>query len=161
MLSDDFIKTSSQLSKALSGQEKTISTEDIVYDIVNSAFGDVLGKYYVETYFGSEVKQNVTSMVENIIEIYRNRLLKNDWISEKTKVEAIIKLGAMKMQVGYSNKLDSIYSLFKVEENKSLLENLRFIKTIETKKGFQKSINLLIEINGVQPHMLLMRPITR
>ncbi len=138
MLSDDFIKSSSQLSKALSGQEKTTSTEDIVYDIVNSAFGDVLGKYYAETYFGSEAKQNVTSMVENIIGIYRNRLLKNDWISEKTKAEAIKKLDTMKIQVGYSNKLDSIYSLFKVEENKSLLENLRFIKTIETKKRFSK-----------------------
>lgn len=138
MLSDDFINTSFQLNKALSGQEKMTSTEDRVYGIVNSLFGEVLGKYYAETYFGPEAKKNVTSMVKNMIGVYRNKLQKNDWLSEKTKTEAIKKLDAMKIQVGYSDKLDPIYSLFKVDEKKTLFENVRFIGTIVTKEAFAK-----------------------
>ncbi|OQR54839.1 M13 family metallopeptidase [Bacillus sp. CDB3] len=138
MLSDDFIKTFFQLDRALSGQEKMTSTEDRVYGIVNSLFGEVLGKYYAETYFGPEAKKNVTSMVKNMIGVYRNKLQKNDWLSEKTKAEAIKKLDAMKIQVGYSDKLDPIYSLFKVDKNKTLFENVQFIRTIVTKDAFAK-----------------------
>ncbi|MEK4504257.1 M13 family metallopeptidase [Bacillus sp. FSL R12-0069] len=137
-LSDDFISTSAQLDMALTGQEKMAATEGRVYNIVNTAFGDVLGKYYGETYFGPEAKQNATSMVNNMIGIYRNKLLKNDWLSEKTKTAAIKKLDAIKIQVGYPDKLDPIYSLFKVDENKTLFENVRFIGTIAIKDTFAK-----------------------
>jgi len=138
MLSDDFVATSAQLSRALSGQEEETSTEETVYHIVNSPFQYVLGNYYGETYLGAEARHDVTAMVENMIGIYKNKLLKNDWMSEKTKKEAIKKLDFMKVHVGYSDKLDDVYSLFKVDENKSLFENNRFLQTIETKHNFAK-----------------------
>ncbi|WP_176707743.1 M13-type metalloendopeptidase [Bacillus sp. FJAT-26390] len=91
-----------------------------------------------KTYLGAEAKQDVTGMVENMIGIYRNKLLKNDWMSEKTKTEAIKKLDAMKVHIGYPDKLDDMYSMLKVDENKSLYENNRFIQTIITKNNFAK-----------------------
>jgi putative endopeptidase len=138
MLSDDFVKTSTQLGRALSGQEKMTATEDTVHNIVNSAFKYVVGNYYGETHLGAEAKEDVTSMVENMIGIYRNKLLKNDWMSEKTKTEAIKKLDNMKTHIGYPDKLEGIYSLLKVDENKTLYENNRFIQTIITKNNFAK-----------------------
>ncbi|MEK8126662.1 hypothetical protein WMW72_01940 [Paenibacillus filicis] len=75
MLSNDFVKASIQLSRALSGQEKMTATEETVYNIVNSGFKYVVGNYYGETYFGKEAKQEVTGMVNNMIGIYRNKLL--------------------------------------------------------------------------------------
>jgi len=138
MLSDDFVTTAAQLNRALSGQEKATSTDETVYNIVNSAFEYVVGNYYAETYFGAEARHDVTAMVETMIGIYKNKLLKNDWMSEKTKTEAIKKLDFMKVHVGYSDKLDDMYALFKVDENKSLFENNRLLQTIETKHNFAK-----------------------
>ncbi|MDZ4417398.1 M13 family metallopeptidase [Bacillus cereus] len=137
-LTDYFVDTSKQLERALVGQKDMMPTKNTVYDIVNSLFGDVLGKYYAETYFGLAAKQNVTSMVNNMKGIYRNKLLKNDWLSEKTKAAAIKKLDTMKIHVGYPDKLDDVYSLFKVDENKTLFENVRFIKAIKIKNSIEK-----------------------
>ncbi|PEN88559.1 hypothetical protein CN553_23460 [Bacillus cereus] len=138
VLSDDFVNTSEQLKRSLSGQEKQTPTKDRIYTIVNSVFEDVLGQYYAETYFGSEAKQNATGMVHNIIGIYRNNLLKNDWMSKETKTEAIKKLDTMKINVGYPDKLDDIYSLYKVDENKTLFENVQFIRAIIIKNNIAK-----------------------
>ncbi|RXZ83108.1 M13 family peptidase [Paenibacillaceae bacterium] len=138
LLSDDFVKTSTQLSRAIAGQEQAASTDETVHNIVNSAFQYVVGNYYAETYFGAEAKQDVTDMVESMIGIYKDKLLSNDWMSEETKKEAIKKLDNMKIHVGYSDKLEDMYSLLKVDENKTLFENNRFIRTIKTKNDFAK-----------------------
>ncbi|TVY04303.1 M13 family metallopeptidase [Cohnella terricola] len=138
LLSDDFVKTSTQLSRALGGQEKVEATDDTVYKIVNAAFKDVVGKYYAETYFGAEAKKDVTNMVESMIGIYKDKLVKNDWMSEETKKAAIKKLDNMKIHVGYPDKLEDMYSLLKVDETKSLLENNRSLQTIKTKNDFAK-----------------------
>ncbi|GAA3410073.1 M13-type metalloendopeptidase [Paenibacillus hodogayensis] len=136
MLSDEFVDKSTQLKRAMYGQEKTIPTEDTVYNIVNNAFGHVAGNYYAEKYFGTEARKDVTDMVYNMIDIYKAKLRNNDWMSETTKKEAIKKLDAMKVHVGYPDKLDTIYSKLKVDENKSLYENNKRLQEILTKNKF-------------------------
>ncbi|MCM3747056.1 stalk domain-containing protein [Paenibacillus pasadenensis] len=133
LLSDDFVQTSSQLKKALFGEEKM---EDKIYNLVNSPFQYVAGYYYGQKYLGAEAKQDVTNMLKNLIEVYKNKLVKNDWMSEQTKKEAIKKLDNMNTLVGYPDQLDDVYSMFKVDENKTLLENDRFIQTIIMKNSF-------------------------
>nr|WP_281170099.1 M13-type metalloendopeptidase [Paenibacillus pinihumi] len=138
MLSDEFIAKSTQLSRAMSGQEKLPPTEDTIYNIVNAAFENVAGNYYGQTYLGKEAKQDVTRMAEEMVESFRNRLQKNDWLSEKTKTAALKKLDAMKIHIGYPDKLDGMYALLKVDENKSLYENNRSIQTVIEKNRFAK-----------------------
>ncbi|MFF2481660.1 M13 family metallopeptidase [Paenibacillus sp. NPDC058071] len=138
LLTDDFVAASTQLSRALSGQEKMASTDETVHNIVNSAFKDVVGKYYGETHFGPEARKDVTGMVESMLGIYKEKLQENDWMSEATKTEAIKKLDNMKIHVGYPDKLDNRYSSIKVDENKSLFENNQAIQTILSKSNFAK-----------------------
>lgn len=40
-------------------------------------------------------------MAKKIISIYKEGLQKNDWLSEETKAQAIKKLDAMKLLIGY------------------------------------------------------------
>ncbi|OXM15751.1 M13-type metalloendopeptidase [Paenibacillus herberti] len=138
LLSDDFVQASSQLKRALLGHKKIETTQETVYNIVNSPFQYVAGNYYGKTYLGAEAKQDVTDMVKNLIGVYKNKLLKNDWMSDKTKKEAIKKLDNMNMLVGYPDKLDDIYPLLKVDENKTLYENNLVIQTMILKSSFAK-----------------------
>ncbi|WP_052350518.1 M13-type metalloendopeptidase [Paenibacillus gorillae] len=138
MLSDDFVNTSTQLGRAITGQEKMTATADTVYNIVNSSFKYVVGNYYGETHLGAAARQDVTDMVENMIDIYRDKLRSNDWMSEETKKEAIKKLDNLKTHIGYPDKLEDMYASFKVDESKTLFENNRAIQTIITKNNFAK-----------------------
>ncbi|MFF2090863.1 M13-type metalloendopeptidase [Paenibacillus sp. NPDC058174] len=138
LLSDDFVNASTQLGRALSGQQEMTATEDTVHNIVNAAFKYVAGSYYGESHLGAAARQDVTSMVENMIDVYRDKLLNNDWMSEQTKTEAIKKLDHMKTHIGYPDKLEDIYASLKVDENKTLFENNRAIQTIITKNNFAK-----------------------
>ncbi|OXM15752.1 M13-type metalloendopeptidase [Paenibacillus herberti] len=143
LLSDEFVQASAQLKKALLGQEKM---EETIYNIVNSPFQYVAGYYYGKKYLGAEAKQDVTNMIENMLGVYKNKLLKNNWMSEQTKKEAIKKLDNMNMLVGYPDKLADIYSLLKVDATKTLYENDRFMQTMIMKNNFAK-IDQLVDRN--------------
>ncbi|SDT40304.1 putative endopeptidase [Paenibacillaceae bacterium GAS479] len=143
LLSDGFVQASAQLKNALLGQEKM---EETIYNIVNSPFQFVAGYYYGNKYLGAEAKQDVTNIIENMLGVYKNKLLKNDWMSEQTKKEAIKKLDNMNMLVGYPDKLADVYSLLKVDEKKTLFENDRFMQTIIMKNNFAK-IDQLVDRN--------------
>ncbi|MEK8126668.1 M13-type metalloendopeptidase [Paenibacillus filicis] len=138
MLSDEFVEKSTQLGRALGGQDKMPPTEETVYHIVNAAFQDVAGDYYGRTYLGEEAKQDVKHMVENMIGIYKKKLLNNDWLSESTKQGAIKKLDNINIQIGYPDKLSDMYASFKVDENKSLYENHTVIQAILNKNDLAK-----------------------
>lgn len=138
LLSDDFVATSTQLSRGASGQEQTIVTEDTIYNIVNAVFSDVAGQYYGKTYLGEEAKQDITRMADNMIAVYRDKFHKNDWMSAETKKEAIKKLDNLKVHIGYPDKLDAVYSSFKIDANKTLYENNQAIQAIVAKNKFAK-----------------------
>ncbi|SDT40283.1 putative endopeptidase [Paenibacillaceae bacterium GAS479] len=138
LLTNDFVQTSAQLKKVLLGKGKMEPLEGAVYNIVNLPFLYVMGSYYGQTYLGAEAKQDVTEMVNNIIGVYKTKLLKNDWMSDKTKKEAINKLDNMNMLVGYPEKLEDVYSSLKVDENKTLYENNRSMLTMILKNSFAK-----------------------
>ncbi|RXZ83098.1 M13 family peptidase [Paenibacillaceae bacterium] len=138
LLSDELVAKSMQLSRGAAGQEQMAVTEDTIYNMVNAVFSDVAGQYYGKTYLGEEAKQDISRMADNMIGVYKEKFLKNDWMSEKTKAEAIKKLDNLKVKIGYPDKLDAVYSSLKVDANKSLYENNQAIQAIMTKNKYAK-----------------------
>jgi len=63
--------------------------------------GEALGQLYVEKVFGAEAKERARIMVENLMAALRDRLMDLDWIGEDTRKQAIRKLNAITVKIGY------------------------------------------------------------
>src|SRR5260221_6031252 len=69
--------------------------------MVNAYLGDAIGKLYVERHFSQEARVRVQKMLANVIEAYRGALREADWMSPKTRREALDELSAISTGVGY------------------------------------------------------------
>ena len=123
VLTDDLRITSGEYSRTLSGSQEAVNHQKFAYYFTMSYFGQVIGKYYGETYFGPEAKANVEYMVHQMIKVYQQRLEKNDWLSPATRQQAIVKLTHLGVQVGYPEKLPAYYDQLKIDDTQSLLAN--------------------------------------
>jgi putative endopeptidase len=75
--------------------------------------GEALGQYYVEWKFPPEAKAKALAMVNNLIAALRDDLSSLDWMSPATRRQAIVKLDAIGIKIGYPDKWRD-YSAFKV-----------------------------------------------
>lgn len=69
--------------------------------LVNGLLGDAVGKMYAKKYFPPEAKEVARAMVTHIIAAYKVRLQELTWMTPPTKAEAIAKLDALYVGVGY------------------------------------------------------------
>jgi len=60
-----------------------------------------VGQLYTAKYFGPNAKAKIEALVHNLLDSYRARLQKLEWMSPETKVEAIKKLDTYTIKVGY------------------------------------------------------------
>jgi putative endopeptidase len=60
-----------------------------------------VGQLYSAAYFPAETKAKIGDLVLNLKAAYRARLEKLDWMSDKTKTEALAKLDSYTIKVGY------------------------------------------------------------
>jgi putative endopeptidase len=88
----------------LSGVEKQRPDEEQAMNAVNGAVGEALGKIYVEKYFPPEAKAQIEELVGRIKDATRGRIENVTWMSPETKKEALAKLDAMGVKVGYPDK---------------------------------------------------------
>ena len=123
VLTDDLRIAGGEYSRTLSGSQEAVNHQKFAYYFTMSYFGQVIGKYYGETYFGPEAKANVEYMVHQMIKVYQERLENNDWLSPATRQQAIVKLTHLGVQVGYPEKLPAYYEQLKIDTGKSLLAN--------------------------------------
>lgn len=71
-----------------------------VKDIVEHYMGTYLDQIYCEKYLPKGAKEDVTSIAKEVINQYKNRINKLDWLSDASKKEAIKKLDNMIITVG-------------------------------------------------------------
>ncbi len=53
--------------------------------MTTGTFSDVFSLYYGRNFWWGSLSYKVTQMVKDIKEVYRERMLKNEWLSEETK----------------------------------------------------------------------------
>jgi putative endopeptidase len=85
----------------------------------NNALGEAVGKLYVARYFPPESKAQVEAMVGKLIDAFRVRIDKLDWMAPATKTEAKRKLDTLKVGVGYPDRWID-YSALKVTPGDAL-----------------------------------------
>src|SRR3989440_598031 len=97
--------------------KRVIATED-------DAIGEALGKLYVGFYFPPEAKARALELVNNLKEALADRIKTLDWMDEPTKKEALKKLAAFQVKIGYPDKwLD--YSLLQIDRGPFVVNALR------------------------------------
>jgi putative endopeptidase len=89
---------------ALSGVSVQAPVEGRTFDQVNYFLGDAVGKLYVEAYFSPTAKARSEELVREIVEAFRARLERNAWMTAETKANALAKLAALKIKVGYPDE---------------------------------------------------------
>ena len=66
-----------------------------------------------------------------MIEVYKNRLAQNDWLTPETRDKAIVKLNVIKLYIGYPDELPERYSRKVVDEKLILFENTQKLSQID------------------------------
>ena len=132
-LSEQLRDISGAFGRALSGIAKPMDPVKYAYNLASGWFDQPVGLYYGEKYFGEAAKKDVTEMVEEIIAAYKERIAKNDILSDETKKKAIKKLDVMKIKMGYpdQDKIDPIYDQYVVNKKDSLYKNVSNMKKVE------------------------------
>jgi len=88
----------------------------------DGALGEAFGQLYVDQAFSPASKAKAKEMVENLRKAYGERIMATDWMSADTKKEAIQKLNAFAVKIGYPDKWKD-YSKLKITRQ-SALQNL-------------------------------------
>lgn len=88
-------------SKTLSGAKAQKPRWERVAGVINGAIGDQLGQLYVAKHFQPEAKERMTEMVQNLQDVFMQRIQGLDWMSDATKNKAIAKLNTFIKKIGY------------------------------------------------------------
>lgn len=89
------------------GLEEKESLEKAALYLIQDKLNELCGRVYVENYFDESSKEDVSSMAEEILGVFRSRLVSNTWMQEETKKEAIRKVDSMTVNVGYPDEWPS------------------------------------------------------
>lgn len=123
--------------KELTGksQMKPIN-EQAINVITNSEISEILGKVFVGRHFSETARDRVNEMVDNLLNVFDNRIDNLDWMTETTKIEAKVKLKAIGRKLGYPSKYQDFSSLnFSAMD---LIENNRAIARFSWNKNLSK-----------------------
>ena len=85
--------------------------------------GQALGRIYVEKYFPASSKERMLQLIKNLQIALGERIAAQDWMSDSTKVNALLKLNTFYVKVGYPDKWIDMSKLT-IDPKKSYLENI-------------------------------------
>ena len=140
-LTDELRVAAGAFGRALSGTKEAQSKEKFAFYQAYNRFSQVVGLYYGENYFGPVAKNDVKTMVYEMIEVYKERITNNDWLNEKTKEKAIKKLSTLNVHVGYPDELPPYYDQFEVkgyENGSDLIQERLAVSRIVTAYDYAK-----------------------
>lgn len=109
--------------RTLEGQKEMLPRWRRCVQATDRQLGEALGQVYVERAFPPEAKARALVMVKNLIAALRDDLTTLDWMGPATREQALKKLAAIRLKIGYPDKWRD-YSAFKVDRG-PYVENLR------------------------------------
>lgn len=130
-LTDEIRVLSGAYGRALSGTPEAQSAKKAAFYLAQGPFSQAIGLWYANEKFSAAAKADVEKKVATMIDVYKERLAKKDWLTPETREKAITKLNVIKPYIGYPDKLPERYAKKIVDENLSLLENAQNLRKIE------------------------------
>jgi putative endopeptidase len=102
---------------------------------VNNAMGELVGQEYVKRTFTPEAKARALAMVSNLQAALGDRIRALPWMSDSTRREALLKLGAFTRKIGYPDRWRD-YTALQVADD--YLGNLRRAARFEEARNWNK-----------------------
>ena len=85
--------------------------------------GQALGRIYIGKYFPEAAKKRMLELVKNLQIALGERIAAQDWMSDSTKVNALLKLNTFYVKVGYPDKWIDFTNLT-IDPSKSYYDNI-------------------------------------
>jgi putative endopeptidase len=136
-LSDTFTNTSFEFSKVMSGVQQLRPRWKRALGAVEGSMGEAIGQLYVEKYFPESSKQYMLGLVENLRVALGKHILNLKWMSDETKLNAIKKLNAFTVKIGYPDKWKD-YSSMEIDPALSYYDNMQAVSKWHQKDTFSK-----------------------
>ena len=86
--------------------------------------GEALGKIYADKYFPEAAKKRMVQLIKNLQIALGERIAAQDWMSDSTKINALLKLNTFYVKVGYPDKWIDLSNL-SIDPAKSYYDNIR------------------------------------
>ena len=138
VLSDDFSEASFDFyGRLLNGQKEQKPRWKRALSFPNDLLGEAVGQLYVEKYFAGESKTKMLTIIQDLRKALANRIANLTWMSDSTKINALVKLNTFTPKVGYPDKWRD-YSNLTIDPAKSLYENVGAASVVETKRNLAK-----------------------
>ncbi len=137
-LSEELRDMGGMYMRAITGVAKMQSIEKFAYNLASGMYSEPVGIYYGEKYFGEEAKQDITEIVYQIIDTYKERIKTNEILGEQTRAKAILKLSTMGVKMGYPDKTRPLYDKLLFNEEDSLLDIVISLKAIRELDAYSK-----------------------
>ena len=108
-LSEELRELGGMYMRAITGVAVMQSADKFAYNLASGTYSEPVGIYYGDKYFGQEAKKDITEIVYQIIDTYKERIKTNEILGDATKEKAILKLSTMGVKMGYPDKVRDIY----------------------------------------------------
>jgi putative endopeptidase len=136
-LSDAFVQENFDFyGKQLSGTKELQPRWKRCAQSANQSLGEALGEVYVQKYFPPEAKARAKEMVNNLIAALRSDIPTLSWMGPETKKQALAKLEAFNVKIGYPDKWRD-YSKLSIDRG-SYLANVRRSQEFEEDRDLAK-----------------------
>lgn len=136
-LSDKFTDTQFEYAKVLSGAQQQRPRWKRALAATEGAMGEAIGELYVEKYFPESSKQYMLGLVENLRTALGKHIIELPWMTTDTKLNALNKLAAFTVKIGYPDKWKD-YSSLEIDPSKSYYENMHNVGMWHQKDTYSK-----------------------
>ncbi len=122
--------------RALGGAKQLRPRWQRCVQTTDGELGEALGQDYVKQHFTPETKAKAVAMVKNLIAALRDDLSTLDWMSPATRAQAIKKLDAIQLKIGYPDKWRD-YTAYRVDRG-PYVENVLRGNSFESARDLAK-----------------------
>ena len=137
-LSNDFTEANFEMySKILQGTKEMQPLWKRALNVPNGILGEAVGELYVAKYFANGSKEKMLKIVNNLKIALGEHIATLPWMSETTKINALVKLNSFTVKIGYPDKWKD-YSGITVDVNKSYWENVKNAIIFKSKEEYAK-----------------------
>lgn len=137
-LSNDFTEANFEMySKTLQGTKEMQPLWKRSLNVPNGILGEAVGELYVAKYFANGSKEKMLKIVNNLKIALGEHIATLPWMSETTKINALVKLNSFTVKIGYPDKWKD-YSGITVDVNKSYWENVKNAIIFKSKEEYAK-----------------------
>ena len=138
LLSEELRDMGGAFHRALTGVAKMQDPDKFAYNLASGLYSEPVGIYYGDKYFGEEAKRDITEIVYQIIDTYKERIKTNEILGEATREKAILKLSKMGVKMGYPDKARALYDKLVFNTEDSLFDIVRTLRAIRELDALSK-----------------------